>query len=284
MKIEELKIISAVFQESNLTKIAERFHISQSNLSKIIMKTERELGFKLFERKGFKGLRPTQQGALFAERLPHFARFWDDTVALVRNFEQQRIDVKVTGPSLYMRNIFLPKWFGTDLAENHRLTYVQSRLDQIALVAQSGDLDLVITPSPFELLDWVPIQVFSEKFAVFSADRKVKSLADLDLRSRPWLAYRASNEILFQFFHQQQISLQNISAYIDDIESILDVLQTHPEMLSLLPAHAAHTHPSLSCIPVKQNAGQNLFMMYRSTNAPVAALAKILKKLLHEAP
>jgi len=282
MKIEELKIIAAVFQESNLTKIAERFHISQSNLSKIIMKTERELGFKLFERKGFKGLRPTQQGSLFAERLPHFARFWDDTVALVRNFEQQRIDIKVTGPSLYMRNIFLPKWFKTGLAGTHRLTYVQARLDQLSLVAQSGDLDLVITPSPFELQDWVPLQVFTERFAVFSAERKIKSLAELDLRQRPWLAYRASNEVLFQFFHQQQIPLQRVAAYIDDIEGILDILEAHPDMLSLLPAHAAHTHPELSCVPIKQNAGQNLFMMYRLTNAPVHSLAKNLKKLLME--
>lgn len=282
MKIDELKIIAAVFQESNLTKIAERFHISQSNLSKIIMKAERELGFKLFERKGFKGLRPTQQGTLFAERLPHFARFWDDTVALVRNFEKRRIDVKITGPSLYMRNIFLPKWFSSGLDTTHRLSYVQSRLDQLSLVAQAGDLDLVITPSPFELQDWVPIQVLAERFAIFSAERKLKSLDELELRERPWLAYRASNDVLLQFFHQQQISPQQISAYIDDIESILDTLESHPEMLSLLPAHAARSHPRLSCLPVKQNGGQNLFMMYRSTNAPMQTLAKTLKKLLLE--
>ncbi|MGZ3738175.1 MAG: LysR family transcriptional regulator, partial [Bdellovibrionota bacterium] len=65
MKIEDLKILDAVFQEPNLTRVAERFHVSQSSLSKIIRRIETDFGFALFERKGFHGLRPTAQGALF---------------------------------------------------------------------------------------------------------------------------------------------------------------------------------------------------------------------------
>ena len=281
MKIDDLKILSAIFQEPNLTKISQRYHVSQSNLSKIIRKVEDELGFALFERKGFHGLKPTTQGTLFAERIQRFARSWDDTISLVKSYDQQRLDIKVTGPSLYMRNIFLPRWFASPLHEQFRLTYVQSRIDQIALAAEAGDIDLVITPSPFELTEWVPIPIFTEKFALFySAKKAVKSLNEIDLSNKFWVAYRASNDVLHSFLHQNQISSESITAYIDDVESILDVIQNNPKMLSLLPSHAANTHRDLKSLPIKGNSGQSLYLMYRSGNSMLHESVRQLRKIL----
>ena len=111
MKIDELKILDALFQEPNLTRIADRFHLSQGNVSKILKRLEQELGFALFERKGFQGLKPTAQGTLFAERVGRFTRSWDDTLALVKSHDRRKVDLKVTGPKLYMRNVFLRRWF-----------------------------------------------------------------------------------------------------------------------------------------------------------------------------
>jgi DNA-binding transcriptional LysR family regulator len=281
MKIEELKILAAVFQEPNLTKISKRFALSQSNLSKIIKKVEEELGFDLFERKGFQGLRPTAQGIVFSERVERFSKSWEDSLSLIKSYDQRRMDIKVTGPSIYMRNIFLPAWFESSLPKNYRLSYVRSRLDQISLTAQSGDLDLAITPSPFELSDWVPIPIFTEKFALFySAPKALKSINELNLEKMDWIAYRASNPILPSFMQQQQIPADRIVAYIDDIESILDLIENQKGLLAILPAHATKTHPNLHSFQIKSSAARSLYLMYRPGQAILKNCVKDLKAIL----
>jgi DNA-binding transcriptional LysR family regulator len=278
VKIDDLAILDAVFQEPNLTKVSERFHLTQSNVSKILKRVEMELGFSLFERKGFQGLRPTPQGLLFAERVGRFSRAWGDTLALVRSFDQRRLDIKVTGPALYMRNIFLKRWFSSPLPERYRLTYVEARIDQISVAAQAGDLDLAITPSPFELATWTPTPVFTERFSLFTAAMAQPTVEEL--RTSRWVAYHAVNDQIQRFFLDNQISPEQVVAYIEDIEGILDVLQTDPGLFSLLPSHAGLSHRKLKRFPWKQSTGQTLFLMYQRGNQPASILAKELKKLL----
>ncbi len=279
MKIEDLKIMAAIFLDPNLTKVSKRFRVSQSSLSKLIQRVESDLGFRLFERKGFQGLRPTAQGLLFAERIQRFSSSWDDTLALVKNFDEQLIDVKITGPSLYMRNIFFPKWFESDLPAQYRLTYVQSRVDQISLNALASDMDLVVTPSPFELEDWVPYPIFAESFALFcSAHGDPKSMADVDLQNKSWIGYRSSNDLLKAFFHQNQIPQNKVLAYIEDVESILDIIEQNPKVVSILPKHSHVTHSHLKSFPVKSTVGQKLYLMHRPQQPALQQCLRTLKK------
>lgn len=280
MKIDDLALLDALFQEPNLTEIAQRFHLSQSNLSKILKRVETELGFALFERKGFHGLKPTAQGLLIAERVGRFTRAWHDTLTLVKTYDQRRIDVKVTGPELYMRNVFLRSWFASRLPERFRLTYAEARIDQISLAAQAGDLDLVITPSPFELLDWTPTPVFQEEFSIFTSARSGAAPTRADLQKAEWIAYHAVSDKIQGFFHEHQISPAQVVAYIEDTESILDILETNPRFLSLLPSHAKGQHRKLRRFPWKKNPGQTLYLMVRRENPPARELARELKELL----
>jgi len=180
-----------------------------------------------------------------------------------------------------MRNIFLPAWFASDLPNHFRLTYIQSRVEQISLIAQSGDLDLVVTPSPFELQDWVPSPIFTERFALFCFGKRApRSLQELNLKNKKWIAYRASNDILFNFLHQHQISSEDIVAYIDDVESILDIIENQPHILSVLPAHAEKSHPHLRTYPIKANASQTLYLMYRSGSPVLQEAVKDIKQII----
>jgi DNA-binding transcriptional LysR family regulator len=280
MKIDELKILDALFQEPNLTRIAERFHLSQSNVSKILKRLEQELGFMLFERKGFQGLKPTAQGTLFAARVGRFTRSWDYTLTLVKSHDARKTDLKVTGPKLYMRNVFLQRWFASKLPERYRLTYVESRIDQISLLAEASDVDLVVTPNPVELADWVPVPVFTESFAVFSSARGARSLDDLKVRELQWVGYHAANDVIHGFFHENQISPEQVIAYIEDVEGILDIVQANPKVLSILPAHAANTHPGVRAFPWDRSRGQTLYLAYRRGNPEAEAPAREIRKLL----
>jgi hypothetical protein len=215
---------------------------------------------------------------LFAERIGRFNRAWGDTLALVRSYDQRKLDIKVTGPALYMRNIFLKRWFASPLPERYRLSYVEARIDQISLTAQAGDLDLAITPAPFELADWTPAPVFTEEFAIFTAAKSAPTSEEL--RSANWVAYHAVNDQIQRFFLENQISPEQVIAYIEDIEAILDVLQAEPGLFSLLPVHAGLSHRKLRHFPWRQSAGQTLYLMHRRGNPPARELAKELRKVL----
>lgn len=281
MKLEDIAIIDAVFQEPNLSAVAERFHQTQSSVSKILKRIENELGFPLFERKGFQGLRPTAQGLLFAERAGRLNRAWRETLELVRSYDRRKIDIKVTGPALYMRNIFLRRWFTSALPVRFRLTYVESRIDRISLAAAAGDLDLAITPSPFELPDWVATPIFTEEFAIFTAAALDTPPTRADLRAAGWVAYHAVNDQIRSFFHENQISSEQVVAYIEDIEGILEVLTDDKRLFSLLPSHAALSqNRRLRRFPWKQGSGQTFYLMHRKGNPPAKELAGELKKLL----
>ncbi len=280
MKIEELQILAAVFQEPNLSRVSRKFNMSQSNLSKLIKRAETESGIILFERKGFQGLRPTPQGIAFATRIQNIARAWTDALSLLRSHDTQIADLKITGPSLFMRNIFLPAWFENDFEKKYRLTYMQSRVDQLSLTATSGDLDLVITHSPSELSEWVPRAIYTERFALFTMNHKAKSLDDLDFKTLQWIGYRPSSETLQQILLNHKISNRQVTAYLDDVESILDLLVKRSDLVSILPAHALHSHPRLNCLKLPESTSQKLYLMYREGQETAKKAAAELRGIL----
>ena len=70
MQQPELRLIRywvAVAEEANITRAAERLHISQPALSVAIRQLEGQLGLALLERGG-RGVSVTAPGALLAER------------------------------------------------------------------------------------------------------------------------------------------------------------------------------------------------------------------------
>ena len=105
-----------------------------------------------------------------------------------------------------------------------------------------------------------------------------------ELRSRGWVAYHAVNEQIQNFFHIHQISAEQIVAYIEDIESILDILQNNPNLLSILPSHARHSHRKLQAFSLEEKSGQTLFLMHRKGNPTAQIVARELGILLKLAP
>ncbi|MGK5087507.1 LysR family transcriptional regulator, partial [Bdellovibrionota bacterium FG-2] len=61
MDINNLRTIQLLVADPNLSRTAERLHMTQSALSKRVHAIESELGCELFERRGPRGLKPLQQ-------------------------------------------------------------------------------------------------------------------------------------------------------------------------------------------------------------------------------
>lgn len=67
MEIRTLRYFLAVAQEENMTRAAERIHVTQPTLSKALKSLEQELGQKLFTRSRF-SIRLTEEGRLLRQR------------------------------------------------------------------------------------------------------------------------------------------------------------------------------------------------------------------------
>ena len=67
MEVRFLRYFPAIAQEENISKAAERLHITQPTLSRQIAQMEQELGVKLFDR-GARKVTLTGEGLLLRRR------------------------------------------------------------------------------------------------------------------------------------------------------------------------------------------------------------------------
>ncbi len=106
MEIRTLKYFLEVAREENMTRAAERLHVTQPTLSKQLKALEEELGRKLFTRRSF-SIRLTDEGRLLRDRA-------SDLVEMSRKIEGEfRALNDITGGELS---------FG--LAESHHIRYL----------------------------------------------------------------------------------------------------------------------------------------------------------------
>lgn len=106
MEIKNLRYFLAVAREENMSKAAERLHVSQPTLSKTLKALEEELGKKLFIRHSF-SISLTDEGMLLRDRA-------QDLVAMSDKIEQEFSSLDdITGGNIY---------FG--LAESYQIRYL----------------------------------------------------------------------------------------------------------------------------------------------------------------
>lgn len=83
MELRHLRYFVAVAEEQNVTRAAERLHVSQPPLSRQIQDLELELGLNLFERTG-KAVRLTEAGRVFLNEARAVLQRADEAVAAAR--------------------------------------------------------------------------------------------------------------------------------------------------------------------------------------------------------
>ncbi|MBO6159127.1 MAG: LysR family transcriptional regulator [Firmicutes bacterium] len=106
MEIRTLRYFLAVAREENMTRAAERLHVTQPTLSKALKSLEEELGKKLFIRRSF-SIRLTDEGALLRNRA-------EDLVQMADKIEQEFISLDdISGGELFL-----------GLAESYQIRYL----------------------------------------------------------------------------------------------------------------------------------------------------------------
>jgi LysR family transcriptional regulator, benzoate and cis,cis-muconate-responsive activator of ben and cat genes len=196
MELRHLKYFVAVAEEQNVTRAAQRLHVSQPPLSRQIRDLEQELGVKLFER-GPKDIRLTPAGKVFLEESRAVLKRADDAVRLIKaNADQTRQELDIAyAPSLTVQ--ILPEILRRFQEQSKQVRVNLHDLSTESMIAglHQGDLDvaLMIDPGPkrlrgftFEELYRYPMRAAVHPSHPLAARRRIQIK---DLRSERLLGY-----------------------------------------------------------------------------------------------
>ena len=146
MDLRTLRYFLAVAREENMSRAAERLHVTQPTLSKALRSLEEELGKKLFTRHSF-SIALTEEGVLLRSRA-------EDLVSMADKIEQEFLSLDdITGGDLYL-----------GLAESYQIRYLAREIrafkklyPELRYHITSGDTEQVTEKLDKGLLDFAVI-------------------------------------------------------------------------------------------------------------------------------
>ena len=86
MTLRHMKIFTAVFRNSNITRAAEELHLAQPSVSLAIKELEEYYGIRLFERIG-RGISPTEGAKEFYGYALHIVSLFDEMEIKIKNWD-----------------------------------------------------------------------------------------------------------------------------------------------------------------------------------------------------
>ena len=152
MEIRILRYFLEIAREGNMTKAAERLHVSQPTLSKQMKELERELGRKLFIRSNY-SVRLSDEGMLLRKRAEDILDMVDKTEEEFRSLSD------IAGGDIYIgcAESYLMKYFARAvqrLRESYpdiRYHFISGGTEQVTERLDKGLLDFAVIVETPEL-------------------------------------------------------------------------------------------------------------------------------------
>jgi molybdate transport repressor ModE-like protein len=151
--LEKLRLFLVILEEGSLRRAADRLRISQSAITRQIQALELELGGQVLERTSA-GVRPTNGGAVLAERAKALLAEYDSTMAEVRRLnrgESERLRIgyiasavqEYLGPALAVLRRDYPKL---------KVKMLDQTPGEMIIALRQGEIDLALTLHGIDLL------------------------------------------------------------------------------------------------------------------------------------
>lgn len=189
MDIKQLINFITIVEEGNITKAAQKLHISQPPLSNQLKALEKELGVKLIER-GSRKITLTDVGNLLYKRGKDMVNVFESTLNEVEDFKSGIEGVIKIG-AVSTCNQFIPNELIFPYAKQYPKIkfelYEGNTYDVIDMI-ERGMVDIGIVRTPFN----------------------VENLCYLNLRTEPMVAVVNKNGESFCFKNKEKIDLKNL--------------------------------------------------------------------------
>ncbi|MFZ5754419.1 MAG: LysR family transcriptional regulator [Bacillota bacterium] len=160
MELRQLEYFQMVSRLNNITRAAERLHVTQPSITIAIQKLEDELGVTLFDRSQ-KQITLTAEGQVFLQRVENILRSIQDAMLEMNDYRDlQKGSIKIGIPPMIGSFLF-PEIFANfkTLYPHLELCIIEEGSIAIRKLLEKGELDLgiVIISHPSPLLETLPI-------------------------------------------------------------------------------------------------------------------------------
>lgn len=230
----------AVAREGNLTRAAQRLHVSQSALSTQIRQLEAQLGQALFLRQG-RTLQLTEAGRIALDYADTIVASGNELVGTLLEGRREERDVLRVGSVATLSRNFQRAFLGPILGDEH-----------VALVLHSGSLAELLPRLRAHTLDvvlsnrrvqedaehaWRSKRIARQRVSLVGPPRRAAFRFPDDLGTVPLLLPTPDHEIrtAFDVFCDEQGIRLNVVAEADDM-AMLRVLARELDAVALVPA------------------------------------------------
>lgn len=195
MEVHQLRYVCAVAETGSFSRAAERCQIAQPSLSQQVLKLEKDLGTKLFDRLG-RSIRITEAGRAF---LPHARAILEEIEAARSSVDNREADDRgsvAVGVIPTIAPYLLPRYTAT-FAKRYpdaRLRIVEETTPMLVEALRDMSIDLAILALPLRGKDLELVQIRTEPlFAVLPREHPratADSIALKNLRGESFVMLR----------------------------------------------------------------------------------------------
>jgi len=287
--LEKLRLFLVVLEEGSLRRAADRLRISQSAITRQMQSLELDLGGRVLERTSA-GVRPTNGGAVLAERAKALLADYDSTMAEVRRLnrgETERLRIgylasaveEYLGPALAVLRRAYPRL---------KVKMLDQTPGEMIIALRQGKIDLALTLHGIDLLsrDFYARKLATVRSLValpvshrFATERQV-SLSQLKGET----FVRGSDNVVPGYTHRVVQFCRKYGGFrprlgtIDREDGLVETLAlaANEEAISIQPAFISHLNvPNVVMVPIADaGATWDLFVVWQrgKTAGPLRTL------------
>ncbi len=272
MELLNLRVLQSLVQDPHLTRVAQRFHFTQSALSKRLQNLEAELGIKLFDRRGPRGLAPTPAAVEIAGLSEQILLSWDSGLQKVKRHQDEPAHFGIVGPQIFMREIVLPWW--TKRAPSYPELSLEvhiSALSKVSFDLVQAGMDVGILEHQEELEDFICKPIFAETWGIVAHPRAHVNLQDSEsLKKLNWSTLAAQNNPVDEWLVKRQKMPPPIyNLYWNDLTALVHWVSETPKAATVLPLHACQTLLSEKRVQFEslgRDSKRALYLAYRQNH------------------
>ena len=283
MELSNLRLLQSLVQDPHLSRTAARFRLTQSALSKRLQNIEAELGVKLFDRRGPRGLEPTSAAREIAGLSERVLTAWDSGMNRVKRHQDEPTHFGVVGPQIFMREVFMPWWKKAGLRYPDLSLEVQiSALSRVSFELVQAGMDAGVLEHREDLADFICRPIFTESWGIVA---NVKAKIDLDqtetLKKLKWCTSSAQRNPVEEWLVQRQKMPPPIyHLYWNDLSALASYVADTPLTATVLPLHTCYRlleQKRVQFVSLGKESKRVLYLAYRQNHPHLKVIQEMLK-------